>query len=112
MKKEASPISIKPEHAKYSILDMEIKILIEGNYNETINEIRIGINQSQRFILPMQYYQQRAIIIPISFLREKGLKVKDNVIHITFNKIYNASCEIKLLSGAEQTKHSHLVRLE
>jgi len=44
------------------------------------------------------------IIVPISFLRERGLKVKDNIIQFTFNKIYSASCELKLLSGAEQTK--------
>lgn len=58
MKELVSPISVKPEQTKYSILDAEIKIFIGGTYSEPINEIRIGINKSQCFILPMQYYQK------------------------------------------------------
>ena len=100
---QISPILMKTEKIEYSPLDDSICILIEGKYEEKINEIKLSMNKAPGFFIDMQHYRQRTLVLPMSLLVQKGLKAGNNEFIFTVNKRIRVSCELNVLSGSEKT---------
>jgi hypothetical protein len=101
--KQISQILMKTEKMEYSPLDDSICILIEGKYEEKINEIKLSMNNSPGFSIDMQYYHQRTLLLPMALLLQKGLKAGKNQFIFTVNKRIRVSCEFTISSGSEKT---------
>lgn len=101
--KQKPSISISLQRSEFSLLEKEIKLYLEGSYQHKVEDIKILINKSPRFILDMQYYSQRTLTLPIPFLKEKGLIVGHNEIKLIINNLIEANCNVKITSGSEKT---------
>ena len=100
---QVSQIQMKTEKLEYSPLDDSISIHIEGKYEEQVIEIKLSINNSPVFSIDMQHYRQRTLILPMSLVKQKGMKVGKNELLFTVNKKIRVPCEFTVLSGSEKT---------